>query len=128
MNPHRKLHGLCAVWLSAAALLVGGVSAQAQQRDPTLPPAAAGAVAGAGATGVSLGDLGLTVLVRDGKPYLASATRLYAEGQRYGEYKIERIAETEIWLRNGKELRKIPRFSGIVRRAAAPEASERPHP
>ena len=91
----------------------------AQQRDPTQPPMAPGVQAEHG--GASPGDLGLTVLVREGKPYLASDTRLYAVGQTVGGYRIERISETEIWLRKGKELQKIARFNGILRRAAAPE-------
>ena len=120
--------------LALALALGSAFTAQAQSRDPTQPPpelgvpasgtGASGAGAG-GTTAESLGDLGLAVLVRDGTPYLASSTRLYAVGQRVGAYKIERIGETEIWLRNGKELKKIPRFTGIVRRAATPE---RPNP
>ena len=66
---------------------------------------------------------GLTVLVRDGVPMLAQGTRLYKQGQQLGPYRIERISETEIWLRNGRELHKIERFAGIQRRAAAPERS-----
>jgi hypothetical protein len=64
------------------------------------------------------------VLVRDGKPYLVAGSRLYSVGQNIGAYKIERIGETEVWLRNGKELRKIQRFSGIERHTAP----ERPTP
>jgi nitrogen fixation/metabolism regulation signal transduction histidine kinase len=33
--------------------------------------------------------------------------------------KIERITETEVWLRSGKTLRKLQRFSGIERKPAA---------
>ena len=124
------------IWLIVLALLGVQSAAYAQSRDPTQPPPEFG-VPAAGANGVNgvaggavsgapadtLGDLGLAVLVRDGKPYLASGTRLYAVGQRLGGYKIERIAETEIWLRNGKELKKVLRFTGIVRRAATPERS-----
>ena len=119
---------VCGMALAGAAL-----TSHAQSRDPTQPPpefgvpsaSANGGSAGAASTAPTdtLGDLGLAVLVRDGKPYLASGTRLYAVGQRVGGYKIERIAETEIWLRNGKELKKVPRFTGIVRRAATPERS-----
>ena len=41
-----------------------------------------------------------------------------------GAFTVERIGETEVWLRNGKELRKIQRFSGIERHTA----TERPTP
>jgi hypothetical protein len=65
----------------------------------------------------------MSVVVRDGKPLLVVGTRLYQQGQQIGLFKIERISETEVWLRNGKEVHKIARFAGIERRAAAPERS-----
>jgi len=109
-------------------LLAGCLAAPvvAELRDPTQPPpelrAAVPGTAAAPEAQV-LNDLGLAVMVRDGTPYLASGTRLYAVGQRVAGYQIERITETEVWLRVGKEMKKIPRFAGIVRRAAASERS-----
>jgi len=114
-------NGVVLLRISVLALACAGVAAQ--QRDPTQPPGAQ-AVPGAQAAehgGPALGALGLTVLVRNGVPYLASDTRLYAVGQTVGGYRIERLSETEIWLRKGRELQKIARFNGISRRAAAPE-------
>jgi hypothetical protein len=109
-----------------AVLLVAG-SVAAQERDPTRPPAgtftqapAPGAVTKPAAPEVD----SAAVVVRDGKPYLVAGTRLYSVGQSIGPYKIERIGEMEVWLRNGKELRKIQRFSGIERHTA----TERPTP
>ena len=109
------------VWFVLGALALLAAPLGAQQRDPTLAPLVADVSAATGGEAATLGDLGLVVLVRGGKPYLASQTRVYAVGQTVGGYKIERISETEIWLRKGKELQKISRFNGIVRRAAAPE-------
>ena len=34
-----------------------------------------------------------------------------------GSARIERISETEVWLREGGELRRVQQFAGIVRRA-----------
>lgn len=110
-------------------LLAGPTPAQAQ-RDPTQPPAQAfpapvvpgavgGATAGAMPDSPPWGDDGIAVLIRDGKPYLVNGTRLYGVGQKLGAYRIERITETEVWLRNGKELRKLPRFAGIQRKVIA---------
>ncbi len=62
---------------------------------------------------------GMAVVVRDGVPYLVDGTRLYGVGQMLGTAKIERITETEVWLRSGKTLRKLQRFSGIERKPAA---------
>ena len=116
---------LCVVLPGFAAI----PGAAAELRDPTQPPLVMRAAPAANNSGTSnpeaqaLSDLGLAVMVRDGTPYVASGTRLYAVGQRVGTYQIERISETEVWLRVGKELKKIPRFAGIVRRAAASERS-----
>jgi hypothetical protein len=57
----------------------------------------------------------MTVVLRDSKPFLVVGTRLYSPGQKMGQYKIDRITETEVWLRDGALLRKLPRFTGIVR-------------
>ena len=87
-------------------------------RDPTMPPPESGA-GPAGTVASPLGVDGMTVIVRNGKSYLVVGTRLYAPGQKVGQLRVERITETEVWLRDGKELRKVPRFSGIQRRVAA---------
>lgn len=103
-------------------------------RDPTAPPPAERALPAA-PTGVAqpgsadtaqAGPMG--VVVRDGKPYVLSGTRLYASGQMLGAAQIERITETEIWLREGGELRKIARYGAIVRRAEPDPASGPPCP
>lgn len=106
-------------------LLVLAAAVGAQQRDPTQPPPG---IADATTSEKAKSDLpavdGSAVLQRNGKLYLVSGTRLYAVGQSIGPYKIERITETEVWLRQGKELRKIQRFNGIERHTA----TERPTP
>ena len=92
--------------------------AVAQDRDPTLAPteAAAGSTVLPGAPGAVM--QGSNVIVRDGKPHLVVGTRLVAVGQKVGTARLERITETEIWLREGKELTKVPRFAGIQRAPA----------
>jgi hypothetical protein len=55
------------------------------------------------------------VIVREGQPYLVVGTRLYAQGQMLGAVRVERITETEVWLRDGKTLHKKPIFAGISR-------------
>ena len=85
-------------------------------RDPTLPPVETGLVDNA-QSGKS--SDAMTIIVRNGRPFLVVGTRLYATGQKLGQARIERISETEIWLREAGVLRKIPQFSGIQRRASA---------
>ncbi len=85
-------------------------------RDPTLPPASvAPAVAGVAAQTVSVQTGAMAVLVRNGTPYMVLGTRLYATGQKVGAARIERISETEVWLREAGVLRKVAVFSGIQR-------------
>lgn len=109
-----------------ALLLCLPLAAQ-ELRDPTLAPPEAGSVAGGTAPASPLGGEGMTVVVRNGKPFLAVGTRLYAPGQKVGQLRIERITETEVWLREGGELRKVPRFAGIQRNVAkaAPQCGKR---
>lgn len=107
--------------------MLAGLPVEAQERDPTRPPA--GTFTQAPAPGEKAKSAlpevdSAAVIVRDGKTYLVAGTRLYGVGQSIGPYKLERIGETEVWLRNGKELRKIQRFSGIERHTA----TERPTP
>jgi hypothetical protein len=116
----RAIAGMVMAWLALGQVL-GPVQAQ-EVRDPTqAPPEAVASGSGAKpkANTLGLGSEGVTVLVRDGKPFLVVGTRLYAPGQKVGQYKIERITETEIWLQDGALLRKVPRFTGIVRSASA---------
>jgi hypothetical protein len=88
-------------------------------RDPTAPPAeASSAVAGVAKT--PWGTDGMAVVVRDGKSYLVVDTRLYSIGQKVGYWRVAKITETEVWMRNGKELRKVPRFAGVQRSETAP--------
>lgn len=99
----------------------GLVPALAQERDPTEPPAQAFPATGGGANANPKnpwGSDGTAVVVRDGKPYLVVDTRLYAVGQKVGAWRIERITETEVWLKDGAVRRKVPRFDGIERREA----------
>lgn len=103
-----------------AMQLLMSLSVNAQDlRDPTVPPLESGA-GPAGTVASPLGVDGMTVIVRNGKSYLVVGTRLYAPGQKVGQLRVERITETEVWLRDGKELRKVPRFSGIQRSVTAP--------
>lgn len=104
------------------ALLVLAVGAHAQgQRDPTIPRASSGLSSASGDALAPTLDAGpLTVIVRNGQPFLVVGTRLIAQGQKLGDTRVERITETEIWLREGGQLRKVPRFAGIQRQTSKP--------
>lgn len=101
------------IMMLLAAVL--GVSAQ-EVRDPTAePPQATGGLGGPGEAQADMGAL--SVIVVDGRPHVIMGTRLYAPGQKLGQARIERITETEIWLREGGVLRKVSRYQGIERRS-----------
>lgn len=109
-----------ACWIGLLLALAGGVTSAQSQRDPTLPPLDAGvAVTPNAARSLSFDSNATTVIVRRGRRYLAVGTRLYASGEKLGAARIERITETELWLREGGVLRKLPFFEGIERHAAS---------
>jgi hypothetical protein len=104
-------------------LCLAATQAPAQNmRDPTLPPGVSGPSGGAGSGQGNSFKSPLSLLIVDGVPHVVVGTRLYAQGQKLGEARIERITETEVWLREGGELRKVSTFSGVQRRAVAPSA------
>ena len=100
---------------SGCGLLLLAASLHAQElRDPTVPPLQASSASG-GAAQSSLASEGTSVIVRDGKAGLVDGTRVVFPGQRWGRWTLERITETEVWLRDGQTQRKLQRFSGIQR-------------
>jgi hypothetical protein len=140
MNPSRDLvtRSVCALLavrrtrLGRAGLLLllalGLTAAQAQTlRDPTVAPAAAGLTPVDASHPDSAKSTGMALLIRDGVPHLLQGTRLYTVGQSLGQARIERITETEVWLREAGQLQKIPLNGGVRRRpAAAPVAPGKP--
>lgn len=105
--------GLC---LACAAWCV-----HAQERDPTVAPPEVGTSVAADPAQKPWGAEGMAVVVRNAKPFLVVDTRLYAVGQKVGAFQVERITETEVWLRTGTTVHKVARFAGVVRREVATE-------
>lgn len=104
-----------AACLAVAALPFAAVSQGL--RDPTLAPRATQqGPEGTGAGEKVITPTPMAVIVRDGRPYVVAGTRLVAQGQMLGDARVERISETEIWLLEGKTLRKIPRYAGVQRK------------
>lgn len=100
----------------ALALLLGTLPVAAQEalRDPTVAPTNNGTAPISPA-----GTEGMTVLVREDKPFLMVGSRLYAPGDKVGNLLIQRITEKEIWFHDGTTLIKAPRFAGIERNVTA---------
>jgi hypothetical protein len=57
----------------------------------------------------------LSVLRINGQMQLVVGTRLMGVGQMLGGERIERISETEVWLRAGTQTRKLGFFEGVQR-------------
>lgn len=121
-----------AAWAIALWGLALALPAQTlPQRDPTLPPAsmvgtAAGDDAAPSAGALLLNGSGANVVVRDGKPFLVVGSRLVAPGQTVESYRLERITETEIWLRDASGLTKVARFAGVQRQPSAAQCAVPP--
>lgn len=100
-------------WVGAMLCVIALAATAQEARDPTVAPT--DVAAGPGTSGGTDPAQSSTVIVQNGKPYLVVGTRLVAVGQKVGAATLERITETEIWLRDGKQLTKVARFSGIQR-------------
>jgi hypothetical protein len=113
-----------------AGLVVGlvGFAAAQGMRDPTVPPDGVGqASAGAPISRpASIEGGAFTIIVRNGVPSLVVGTRLYVRGQKLGNATIERIAETEVWLREGRVVRKVSQFQGIERKITSTASPAKP--
>lgn len=108
--------------LLASMVLLGAVAEGLAQdlRDPTVPPLGGGS-SGATASKPRSSPGSWPVIVVDGKAHVAVGTRLYAEGDLLGKARIERITETEVWLREGRELRKVQNYPGVRRSNVPPQ-------
>jgi hypothetical protein len=129
-------------WVLMALVFVGlstglGMTQAQPMRDPTVAPDAAsagGTASGLASGGASVGGQGdqgggraFTIIIRNGKPSLVVGTRLYVQGQKLGGETIDRITETEVWLRTGRVVRKVPQFPGIERHAPLEPAACKPN-
>ena len=124
MRPDNK--PICALVLMTAALACLQPAAAQSRRDPTIPPFGSGMSDGRGGAGdASTRGLRapLSVIFVNGQFHLVVGTRLYAEGQKLGQARIERITETEVWLREGSGLRKVSNFVGVKRHNATETAA-----
>lgn len=100
--------GVCCAIVATAAI------SAASLRDPTQPPAALAAPGSVRNPLDSFRPQHLVIV--GGERYLVLNGRRYRAGEIISGGQIERITETEVWLRGGDGLRKLPLFSGIEKR------------
>lgn len=107
-----------------AAIVATSPGVAAALRDPTVPPPFWGAPAVGAREPMSAFRPGHLVVV-DGRRYLLWQGRRYREGESIEGARIERIEETEVWLRSNGSLRKVPVFAGIEKRPAGSPGANR---
>ena len=109
---------LTVVWVAGAPVQ----GPPAAPRDPTQPPSVFVSPAGGLRSPVDTFKPGHLVTV-GGVRYVVWNSRHYPVGATIQGARIERISETEVWLRDSEGLRKLPVFPGIEKRppySAAP--------
>ena len=108
----RILRGVAASVCSAVVAM--SAFSATSLRDPTQPPAV---LAAPGSVRNPLDSFRPQHLVIEGgERYLVWNGRRYRAGDVISGGQIERITETEVWLRGSDGLRKLPLFSGIEKR------------
>lgn len=102
--------------LASPAALCAGAATTLPLRDPTQPPAAFGT------PGRSV-RLPIDVLRPEqlvtigGVIYLVWNGRRYKTGETIDGSRLERISESEVWLKTAGTVRKLPVFAGVEKRA-----------
>ncbi len=136
--PSDSRRGAGGRWCIGAALwifLCGHVATAQGLRDPTQPPTPTLQPSSATPRNAStpsarvlktlaLVNGPLALVERQGRLHVMLDGHLYAQGQRFGAIRIERISETEVWFRDGAALYKMSRFPNVQRRFAVPPVTE----
>ena len=99
--------------LASIALFDGTASAQAPRRDPTQPPPSYAAQPAAHPKEPLPAFKPEHLVMYDGKRYVMWRGRRHAVGDEIEGARIERIDETEVWVRTERGVRKLPLFAGI---------------
>lgn len=112
-------NGLLGLSALSALLLTGGAAAQDGPRDPMQPPPAMRPAAppGGPAAAEPPAVVARHLMVIDGVRWVIDNGRRRGVGDLLGGARIERIEDSAIVVRNGKQLQRLPLFAGVVKRA-----------
>ncbi len=102
-------------------------SVHAGLRDPTLPPTVVASPTGSANARIG-GFRPEHLVIVGGMRYLMWNGARYAAGDTIQGARIERITESEVWLRDSGGLRKLPLFSGVEKRSNSSPAQKTMHP
>jgi MSHA biogenesis protein MshK len=85
-------------------------------QDPTRPPAALDRAAESGTGAAVTGPVLQSVLISPRRTMATISGRTVKVGDKVGEARVIRISETEVVLRNGRDLETLKLFPGIEKR------------
>lgn len=84
--------------------------------DPTRPPAIPTTIPGGGETAATAGPVLQSVLVSPGRRVAIISGQTVKVGDKYGDAVVVEIAEGEVVLRSGRELRRLKLFPDIEKK------------
>lgn len=106
-----------------ALLVLASASAQETPRDPMQPPPSLRPAAAPGGSATATAEPAPVVvrhlMVVDGVRYVIDGGRRRGVGDLLGGARIERIEDSAVVVRNGKQLQRVPLFAGVVKRLVA---------
>ena len=102
-------------------MLLASAAAQDAPRDPMQPPPALrpAAAPGGSAPAQAAPVVARHLMVIDGVRYVIDNGRRRGVGDLLGSARIERIEDSAIVVRNGRQLQRLPLFAGVVKRPVA---------
>ncbi len=118
--------------ITAGLLLAGTAAASDSARDPMQPPPAQrpAAAPGSGNLADAAPVVARHLMVIDGVRYVIADGRRLGVGDLLGGARIERIDDSAIVVRHGRQLQRLPLFAGVVKRpvpeSATPTTAARP--
>ncbi len=108
--------------LGCMLLAIAPAAASSGLADPTRPPSINRTSTGEDAGGPVL----QSVLIAPGRKEAVISGRTVKVGHQVGEARVETIAETEVILRNGKDVQVLKLFPGIEKKPATRLSSPKP--
>ena len=95
--------------------------------DPTRPPAIPAVMQEGGSSAATTGPVLQSVLVSPGRRVAIISGQTVKVGDKFGDALVVEIAESEVVLRSGKELRRLKLFPGIAKRLTSLDNFLLPH-
>jgi len=102
------------VFLALSLMTVGRVDAE-QLLDPTRPPDLVGSVQSSGVV-PTVGPALQSVLISPQRRIAIISGKAVRMGEKFGDSRVESITETEVVLRNGKNLKTLKLFPDVQKR------------